>query len=360
MKALQFQDIDRLELVEIDPPEPGADQVLIRTGAATICTSDLHDLRGNPFGIALPVILGHEGAGTVAAVGAEVRNIAVGDRVAAHPVHPCGDCASCRDGMGHLCERMGHFGLSMQGTFAEFFVARQDRVRRIPDDVEFAVAALAEPVCVCLEALAQTGLAAGQRLLVIGDGPFGVIMARIAGQRMGLQVTVAGHHAARLAHAAPARTVNLRDNADPRQALRAANDDRGYDAAILAVDSREALAVGLDVLRAMGRLVIFAPMPGETPVDLFTVLLRELEIVGAVNDRDRMDHAIEALADPALALANLVTHRYLLDAYDTAFAVAERDRAAMKVAFTFPDAPNGVTGSQGTTHSDPGKERSRA
>src|SRR5215204_5955018 len=83
MKALQFTAIDRVDLVEIDAPTPGPDEVLIRTGAATICTSDLQDLHENPFGIDLPVILGHEGAGTIVATGPDVTGLQAGDRVAA-------------------------------------------------------------------------------------------------------------------------------------------------------------------------------------------------------------------------------------------------------------------------------------
>jgi threonine dehydrogenase-like Zn-dependent dehydrogenase len=338
MKALRLEGIDWLTLIDAEPPRPAAGQVLIRTGAATICTSDLHDLRGNPFDIELPVILGHEGAGTVMAIGADVRTIAVGDRVAAHPVHPCLECPTCTGGMPHLCDNMGHFGLNMQGTFAGSFVARADRVRRIPDGMDFAVAALAEPVCVCLEALHQTGLESGQRLLIVGDGPFGVIMARLAATRFGLHTVIAGHHPTRLAFAAPARTVDLRAASDARDALLAANDDIEYDAAILAVASRDAFTLAMAALRPKGRLVVFAPIPGETPVDLFRLLLKELEIVGSVNDQDLIDEAILALADPALAFHELITHRFGIGDFEQAFEIAETDRSAMKVAFTFPSS----------------------
>jgi threonine dehydrogenase-like Zn-dependent dehydrogenase len=336
MNALRFEAIDRLELVGIDPPVPGPDQVLIRTGAATICTSDLHDLHGNPFEIALPVVLGHEGAGTIAGLGENVTGFSIGDRVAAHPVHPCLTCETCASGMGHLCPNMSHFGLNMQGTFAGYFVARADRVRVLPDSVSFEAAALAEPVCVCLEALRQTGLGEGQRLLIIGDGPFGVIMARLAERTAPRNVVLAGHHPARLVFAPGATTVNLRDVDDRKAALRDANGGKGFDAAILAVGSREAFWMALDLLRPKGRLVVFAPMPGETPVDLFKVLLNELEIVGSVNDPDLLDEAIETLADPALAIEDLITHRFAIEEYEQAFAMAEGDRdQAMKVAFTF-------------------------
>jgi threonine dehydrogenase-like Zn-dependent dehydrogenase len=102
MKALQLQALGQVNLLEIDRPGIADDELLIRTGATTICTSDLNDIRENRFGIELPVILGHEGAGTVVAVGSRVTGFAVGDRVAAHPVHPCGQCFNCRHGRAHL------------------------------------------------------------------------------------------------------------------------------------------------------------------------------------------------------------------------------------------------------------------
>ncbi|MBA2470346.1 MAG: alcohol dehydrogenase catalytic domain-containing protein, partial [Chloroflexia bacterium] len=215
MKALRFEEIGRLELVEVENPRIGPDQLLIRTGAATICTSDLHDLHGNPFGIDLPVILGHEGAGTVVEVGAAVTGFRIGDRIAAHPVHPCYQCPTCRAGMDHLCTEMGHFGLNLPGTFAEWFVVRADRARVIPNEVDFAVAALTEPVCVSLEAVRQANLQPGGSLLVISDGPFGVLMARLAGESGLDRVVLAGHHEYRMSFAPAALAIDIRGVPDP-------------------------------------------------------------------------------------------------------------------------------------------------
>jgi threonine dehydrogenase-like Zn-dependent dehydrogenase len=132
MRALQLQAIDRLVEVELSVPEPKPDEVLVRTVATTICTSELNDIAHNPFGIALPRVMGHEGAGVVAAVGESVSQFRVGDRVAAHPVIPCRTCENCRRGLGHLCSNLGHLGLDRDGTFAEFFCIRADRARRLP------------------------------------------------------------------------------------------------------------------------------------------------------------------------------------------------------------------------------------
>jgi threonine dehydrogenase-like Zn-dependent dehydrogenase len=274
----------------------------------------------------------------VVAVGRDVRGFSPGDRVAAHPVHPCGRCANCLDGMGHLCQQMGHFGINMPGTFAERFVVRADRARVLPPGVPLHLAALAEPVCVCLEALAQARLPEGGTLLIIGDGPFGAIMARLA-EAMPLEKTVvAGHHDFRLAFAGRAVKVKV-GAAGAKERLLAPTGGRGYDAAILAVGRADAAQLGLSLLKARGRLVVFSAIPGQTPIDLFSVHVRELEVVGACNDQDRLDKAVAWLAGPGRGLEDLVTHRLPLSRYAEALEVARSAREeAMKVAFVFDEA----------------------
>ena len=334
MKSLVLQALGRLELVETAIPDIQPDELLIRTGAATICTSDINDIRENPFGIQLPAILGHEAAGTVAAAGAAVRGFKVGNRVATHPVHPCGTCQPCRDGLGHLCLNLEHFGLNLPGTFAEYYIVRQDRLRLIPNEVDFPVAALVEPVCVCLEALAQARVHAGQNLLILGDGPFGVLMTRLAARLSLKNVVIAGTFDSRLAFAHNAAQVNISRIEDRPAAMRIPTEGQGFDAAILAVGSERALRDGLKCLKPRGRMVVFSALPGPTPVDLFTVHIHELEIVGACSDQDQFDEAVRLLSDQALALGELVTHRFSLDQYRQAFETAEYAKGeTMKVAF---------------------------
>ncbi len=336
MQALMLKDLNQLELVEAPIPSIREDEILVKTGATTICTSDVNDIHGNPFGARLPVVIGHEGAGTVAAMGTTVQGFQVGQRIATHPVHPCGKCPPCQEGLGHLCLDMGHFGYNLPGTMAEYYIVRQDRARPISETTSFPAAALAEPVCVCLEALMQARLPEGGSLLVIGDGPFGVLMARLA-RRMPLERAVlAGQIEFRLALAQDAAQVNTRDAPDPVQSMLAANSGKPYDAAILAVGSPKALADGLRCLKPRGRMVIFSAIPGDTPVDLFHVHLKELEIVGACSDQDLFDRAVPLLDDPGLALPELVTHTFPLAEYRQAFELAEHGKdQAMKVAFVF-------------------------
>ena len=338
MKALRLEAVGQLTLVDAPTPRIDDDELLIWTGAAVICTSDLNDLRASPFQIDLPVVMGHEGAGTVAGVGKAVRDFQIGDRVATHPVHPCLRCHTCRQGLAHLCPHMAHFGINLPGTFAEYFLVREDRARRIGDGVDFAVAALAEPVCVCLEALERAALTPDSRLLILGDGPFGLLIARLARLRGVPRVVIAGRHDFRLGFAGDAIKINTKAQPDVAASLRGAADGGEYDAAILAVGSAEAVAQGIELLAPRGRFVIFSALAGQTPIDLFRVHVKELQIVGACNDRDMLDDAVQLLDDPRLDLASLITHRFGLQQYEEAFRLAAQGRQeAIKVAFVFED-----------------------
>lgn len=338
MKAVVLQALNHVILSDVPQPQPAADQLLVRTAAATICTSDLQDIAHNPFGAALPLTMGHEGAGTVVAVGQAVTGFSPGDRVATHPVHPCGRCEACTGGAAHLCIEMGHFGLNMPGTFAEYYVVRQDRARRLPDHVPFDVAALFEPICVCLQALAQARLHPGDRLLILGDGPFGLLMARLAEDIALGDLVLAGHRDFRLAHAGTARTINTTGSVDLTQTLLAGQGRGGYDAIILAT-ARAPINAALAALRRKGRLVLFSALPGDTPVDLFSVHVKELELIGACNDENRLDDALAYLSAHGAASADLVTHHLPLAEYQAALDLAAHghDRA-IKVAMTLGGA----------------------
>jgi len=225
----------------------------------------------------------------------------------------------------------------MQGTFAQYFVVRRDRARAVPHQIDFATAALAEPVSVCLEALERARLSALMRLLVIGDGPFGVIIARLAAALDLRAIVVAGHHDFRLSRIGAAVGINTKKTRDAFSEIMK-NAPGGYDAAVLAVGSREAAQMGVECLKARGRLVVFSAIAGQTPVDLFTVHVKELEMVGACNDMDMLDRAVGMLGAPELGLSELVTQRFGLEDFEKAFALAEGGKEdALKVAFTFGD-----------------------
>lgn len=329
MKAIVLEDIGRLEMRDVPVPEIGPRDVLIRTGAATICTSDLNDIDHNPFGIQLPMIIGHEGAGTIAAVGAEVEGFAVGDAVAAHPVMPCMRCDSCKRGLFHLCDDMEHLGITRGGTFAEYFTIRADRIRKKPPELTFAQASLLEPVCVCLEAIERAEVREGSNVMVVGDGPFGVMITRLAFSRRPARVVLVGRHPFRLAQVPGAVTINERESEDLQAEIRVATGGEGVDCAVLAVGTAQAVDVCMEALRARGTLSVFSGIPQKAPVDLWKLHIKELNIHGSCNDMDALDEAMALLSEPSLGLAGMITHEFSPEHWRDAFDMAAngKDRA---------------------------------
>lgn len=323
MKALQLQGPDHLVPVVLPLPSPKANEVLIRTMATTICTSDLHDIRSNPFRIQLPRVLGHEGAGIVVQCGSAVKDLSPGMRVAAHPVIPCGVCVECLRDFGHLCLNMGHLGIDRNGTFAEYFVQRADRVRQLPDNISFPLGALLEPVANCLQAISRAGDIKGRVVLVVGDGPFGNIIARLAVRAGAARVLVAGKEPFRLGMIPGVEIVD-------------ATPAGSVDVAILAVSSADALSTCMKSLRKRGRLVIFSLLQEAVPVNLFELHISEQEIVGCCNDRNKIDESLACLQDPALNLSELITHQIPFENWEKAFDLARNGHdKALKVALMF-------------------------
>lgn len=326
MKVLQLKPGLEFGEAVIPVPTPKPDEIMIRTHAATICTSDFADIDHNPFGIALPRVLGHEGAGVVAAVGSAVGGFAVGDRVATHPVISCGKCASCRRGIGHLCENMGHLGYDRDGAYAEYYCIPAARARLVPDGLGLDVACLLEPVAVCLEAMRRGRVSKADNVLVAGDGPFGLIIARLCLREAAAKVILMGRREARLNQVPEASRLNVKETENVQETIRELTAGEGVDVAILAVASEVALNDCLQTLRRRGRLVVFSNLSHATPVDLTTLHVKELDLLGACNDENYIDEALALLTDPALHMDKMVTHHVPFPEWREALSLPHKRR----------------------------------
>lgn len=187
MKAAIFDGVGiPLRVSDIQVPEPAADEVLLRVAACGICGSDLH-ITEDPvtFGVGQGVVLGHEFSGEVVSIGAGVSDLKVGDRVAVAPMRGCGHCDSCLKGEPAWCSQMRLIG----GGYAEFTAVAARQCRRLPDDLPTAEGALAEPVSVGLHAVNRSGLRTGDKVLILGAGPIGLLVAFWA-RRLGASAVI--------------------------------------------------------------------------------------------------------------------------------------------------------------------------
>ncbi|MDR2569128.1 MAG: alcohol dehydrogenase catalytic domain-containing protein [Oscillospiraceae bacterium] len=334
MKAIVLEAPNSVKMTEIPVPVVGAGEILVQTKAGTVCTSDIMDIKHGLFAENLPMVMGHEAAGVVVAIGDDVTGIYVDDEVAVHPVMSCYECASCNRGLSHLCEKMEHLCFNRPGVFAEYFVTRPDCVRKIPSGMSFPVASLMEPVCVCLEALNRGNVKQGDRVLIAGDGPFGIMISRLCALKKPRQVIQTGFYDYRLKQAGRfVHTINVNDKPDLNKTILDLTEREGIDCAILCVSEQSAVDLCIDVLRPRGIMVIFSALSGKTPVDLMSVHLKELNIVGSNNDENYMDEAIKLLGDPDMRLNDIITHEIPFSKWEEAFFIADQKKeSCLKVS----------------------------
>ena len=339
MKALVLQAKGRLVSADVDAPgqELAPDDLLVRTKAATICTSDLADIEHNAFNIKLPMVMGHECAGIVAGIGENVTAFKRGDRVAVHPFMQCNRCDSCIRGLGHLCDDIEHLGITRGGGFAEYFTIRQDKARIIPDGVGFPEATLMEPVSVCLEGIERAGVGEGKNVLIVGDGPFGILMSKLCVLYKPARVILLGRHPFRMSYAANAVTINEKESDNIQDDIRNATiGGAGIDCAILCAAAPDAVGISIEALRARGTLSVFSALPGKTPVDLFKLHVKELNICGSCNDPDYMDKAMTHITNNTGNINQIITHKLPFAQWEEAFHLAAKERdKALKVTMLF-------------------------
>ena len=182
MKAGVFFGKNDLRVIDVEKPVPKSDEVLIKVMACGICGTDVHIFCGDSGCFPTPsgTILGHEFSGIIEAVGENVKNFKVGDRVCADPNKLCNECYYCKSGIGHFCEEMTGIGTSVNGGFAQYCVVPKSQVYKIADTTSYEAAAMTEPVACCIHGMDMCNISCGDTVAVIGGGMIGMIMLQLA------------------------------------------------------------------------------------------------------------------------------------------------------------------------------------
>lgn len=340
MTAAVLRGVGDLSLRRVPRPEPGPGEVLLKVEANTICGTDLRIISGaKTAGVRPGVIMGHEFAGRVVAVGDGVEGVDVGVQATCSIVLSCGRCARCLAGREHLCESLRLFGYEIDGGMAEYLLVPREAMERgnlvlAPRELEPTTLALAEPVSCCLNGARQFRVRPRDSVAVLGTGPIGLLhvaLAKLAGATRIVAVGRPGRldPAVELGatHALSAQGEDL-----TREVLRLTGG--GADVAVVAVGDPALADQALQIAAIGGRVNYFAGFPkGSTALMEPNVIhYRELQVTGGSNAR-RADvrRAVELLSSGALDVASLVTHRFPLAEIDAAIA-AVRQRAGLKVA----------------------------
>ncbi len=337
----------RLELAATAPL--GETDVLVRIGVGGICGSDLHYYQDGGFGtvrLREPMILGHEVAGTVEAIGRESNGLRVGDAVALSPSRPCYACPRCFRNQHHHCPSMQFYGSAMpfphvQGAFREHIVADIRQCHRVEKNVSLNQAAMAEPFAVALHAVRQAssagsnGSLAGQRVLITGCGPIGaltLIAAQVAGAA---EVVVSDLHD---------RAVDFALSLGAQRGLNVANDPEAMDAEVRdhgafdvmleASGSGRAIVAGLGALEPGGVLVQIG-IGGEVTLPMNLVVAKEISVKGSFRFHPEFAWAVSLINQGRVDLSPLVSHEFGVKDAVAAFEQAGDKSSAMKVQLVF-------------------------
>jgi len=323
MRAAVYRGVNDVRLETVPVPVIGVGELLVRVHTCGICGTDLKKIHTGSH--SAPRIFGHETSGIVAAVGAGVTKFKPGDRVVAFHHIPCGDCYYCRSKTFAQCETYKKVGCTAGfeasgGGFAEYVRVMDWIVRggveRIPDDVSYEQACFVEPVNTCLKGVATLRLQAGETVLVIGQGPIGIMLAVMA-QRTGARVITSDLYPERHTIAAG---FGLRDGLDAAKVdvvshMRGLTEGRGADAVILAVGGNGLIKTAMDAARPGGRVLLFAQTArGEATIDPAAVCVDEKTLLGSYSASvDLQQESVRFVFGYAMKLEGLISHRFPLE-----------------------------------------------
>ena len=343
MKAVVIHAAKDLRIEQRNEEPMGPGQVAIAVEAGGICGSDLHYYNHGGFGtvrIREPMILGHEVAGTVKALGEAVSNLALGDRVAVSPSRPCGHCDYCQRGEQNHCLNMRFYGSAMpmphiQGAFRQSLVAEQWQCHKIGKNVSTNEAAMAEPFAVTLHAIARAGSWTGKRVLVTGCGPIGalaIIAARAHGAREIVATDLMETALEKALEVGADRAINVATHSETMEAYSA---NKGYfDVQFEASGSEKAVRSGLEVLRPRSVLVQLG-LGGDIAIPQNTVVAKEIEMKGTFRFHEEFGLAVDLINARRVNLKPLLSGVFSLDDAVAAFEAASDRSRSMKVQLSF-------------------------
>ncbi len=342
MRTIVIHEAGDLRIEERDPETPARGEVQIRLETGGICGSDLHYFNHGGFGpvrLRQPMILGHEVAGTVTALGEDVTDLEIGDLVAVSPSRPCGRCRYCAEGLPNHCEDMRFYGSAMpfphiQGAFRE--VLNADAAQCVKaNGLTPAEAAMAEPLSVALHATRRAGEMLSKRVLVTGCGPIGclaVLAARRAGAAEIVATDLSDNALAFAAKVGADRVINTASEPDAMNGFAAGKGT--LDVLYECSGAQAALAGGLSAMRPRG-VVLQLGLGGDMNVPMMLITSRELDLRGSFRFHEEFATAVQLMQAGLIDVKPLISHTLPLDEAEQAFRIASDRAQAMKAQIAF-------------------------
>jgi L-iditol 2-dehydrogenase len=342
MTAAVYRGVNDVRLETVPVPKIGAGEILVRVHTCGICGTDLKKIATGSH--SAPRIFGHETTGVITVVGEGVTNFHIGDRVMVFHHIPCGECYYCQHKVFAQCPTYKKVGATAGyepsgGGFSEYVRVMDWIVRKgvvgIPDGVSFEQAAFIEPVNTCLKGIETLGLKAGEMVLVIGQGPIGIMLAVLA-RRCGVRVITSDLFSQR--HTI-SKSFGLMENIDAStsdsvKAVKGMTEGRGADAVILAVAGNGMIRPAMDAARPGGRVLLFAQTQhGEATIDPAAVCVDEKSLLGSYSASvDLQEESARFVLSGEMELERLISHRFPLSESVEALQLAAHPKPdSMKV-----------------------------
>jgi L-iditol 2-dehydrogenase len=314
MKALVLTAYNHLEIQDWPRPEIAGDEVLLRVAACGICGSDIHGMDGSTGRRQPPIIMGHEAAGTIVAVGPEVCDWTAGDRATFDSTIYCGRCWHCRRGEINLCDHRRVLGVSCDdyrrhGAFAEFVAVPQRVLYRVPAEVAFVHAALVEPLSIALHGVARSRVTIGDTAVVVGTGMIGLLVVQAlraagCGRIYGVDVDA---HRLQMACQFGADEGFRSDACDVKGEILRRTGGRGADLALEAVGGTATVQLAMACLRKGGQLTLVGNLAPQVEFPLQAAVTREITIHGSCASRGEYPACLEMIARGRMQVAPLVS-----------------------------------------------------
>ncbi|MFP4396362.1 MAG: zinc-dependent alcohol dehydrogenase family protein [Anaerolineales bacterium] len=331
MKAIQIEQPNHIALIDIPWPEPGPGDVLIQVMASGICGTDLHIVRGEYMG-GYPLIPGHEFAGVVTEVGAEVTRFKAGDRVAVEPNIACGNCDQCLQNRQNFCRHWEAIGVTRPGGMAQYVVAPEPAVFDI-GALPFAVGAFMEPLSCVLHGVEKARVQLADRVAILGAGPIGLLLMQVVRARGAAEITIVEKNPARAAFAETFGADHCYRELDALPA-------DAYDVVVDATGVIPVMARAIEFARRGGAVLLFGVPPAGEPMTWtpFQLFQKGLTVVSSFTSVRNSFQAVAMLRSRQVEVEPLVSHRLPLAEFEKGVRLIAAGAEEVKKVLIFPHA----------------------
>ncbi|MFK0156594.1 zinc-binding dehydrogenase [Streptomyces sp. NPDC090499] len=331
--AVRYTAARTLDTAPAENPPPGPGQVELAPAYVGICGTDLHIFHGDMDArVSTPAVLGHEVSGRIVRVGQDVEGWRPGEAVTVMPLRWDGTCPACLRGHQHVCQNLDFIGIDSPGAMQQRWTVPAATLVRLPDSLALDHAALVEPTAVAVHDVGRAGVRDGERVVVVGGGPVGVLIALVA-RAAGAEVRVVEPSAGRrlLAERLGLTAWNSNGTNVP-DLVREWTGDAGADVAFEVSGAAAGMDTAVEVLGVRGRLCLVAIHPRFREVNLHRFFWRELTLVGArLYDRSDFEKAVGLVADGTIPAEQLISKVVPLDEAPSAFEALEAGGDVMKI-----------------------------